>query len=220
MKNKFMAAIGVLLVSISCIASTACVCSAANTTTATLPMAKQTETSASVEEEHSFRSIDAFELRYSRTLSHVTNDVLVLGNGETAKITLVCNPANCTDEDFVFIYNHDVVAPELIDIENDKDNNISKITFTVNKVMPGETDFFVCSGLDYYLASMTGKDLEETLSSIDSPCLHFINLDDEDGQVVYVSDATKTYSADKSKMGKDAEPTTLIEVTALGYKEK
>lgn len=222
MKNRLMAAIEVLLVSISCIASTACVCSAASPVAKKLPETKKTETTAkaasdSEEKSYSFSTIDSFDLYYRRPLSHVTNEYLALGNDEQATLTLVCSPANRTDEDFIFLYDRDVISTELIDIEDDEENNLSKITFYVNKVKPGETDFTVCPGFDYYAASVMGKDVEE---SVAMGTLHFINLDEKDGKVVYVSDKEHTYSADKAKMGKDAEETTLYDVVSLGYTEK
>ena len=84
-----MAAIGVLLVSISCIASTACVCSAASPVAKKLPETKKTETTAkaasdSEEKSYSFSTIDSFDLYYRRPLSHVTNEYLALGNDEQA----------------------------------------------------------------------------------------------------------------------------------------
>lgn len=214
MKNKLMAAIGVLLVSVSCIASSACLCQAQDFTFSAEKEAHFGQITVEADnQQYTFNNVDDFHIACNGSLTHVDPDTVVIGENEDTYVTLNVTPANRTDKDFLFTYDGTVISPELVSIENDEKANETNITIKINKEQPGATDFTVCSGYDNFTKGAEGANIKYC-------ALSFINLTPEDGQVVYASNADKTYTFDEKAAGKDAVATTLYDAKLGGLQEK
>ena len=154
-----------------------------------------------------YNFIESIDVNCITDYAHIESEVIRLGNNEKAVFTLIASPSGVNIDDFFFIYDESLLSITVDDLEYDEENDKTTIKLHVESILPGDSDFIICTMHDYL---MNGEEAQVIPFSV-------TGLDSSEGRIVFVTNNGEKYHFSKECAGENAIITTMRDVEILGF---